>query len=111
MSNGSSQTFGFFGMLWRLALAGAIVLALSAAGGYYAVVRIMEKQETTAPDLLTLPVEEAFTKASGLGFPILLEKRESTDLLQEGRVLAQRPSPGASVKEGATMRLTIATRP
>jgi serine/threonine-protein kinase len=111
MSNETKAPYGFLGLLWRLALAGVIVLGLSGAGGYLAVVRLMERQESTAPDLLTLEVEEALQQASDKGFSVILEKREPTNLLESGRVLAQRPAPGTNVKVGSTVRLTIATRP
>jgi beta-lactam-binding protein with PASTA domain len=100
--------YGFFGLLWRLMLGGVIVLGLSGAGGYYAVHHLVQTPEELAPDLLTLELEAALARASDGGFPIIVERREVTTLLEPGRVLAQRPLPGAWVKQGSTIRLTVA---
>lgn len=105
------QPFGFFGLLWRMALGATIVLGLSGAGGYYAVHHLVESPEEQAPDLLTIDLREALEKASAAGFPVIVEKREATTLLDAGRVLAQRPAPSAWVKAGATIRLTVAEKP
>jgi beta-lactam-binding protein with PASTA domain len=105
------QPYGFFGLLWRMALGAVIVLGLSGAGGYYAVHRLVESPEDQAPDLLAIDLREALDKASAAGFPVIVEKREATTLLEPGRVLAQRPLPATWVKQGATIRLTVAEKP
>ncbi|CAN5303294.1 hypothetical protein BH09SUM1_BH09SUM1_11020 [soil metagenome] len=112
MSSETDKTpFGFFGLLWRLMLCAAIVLPLSAAGGYFAVKKLVQTPELQAPDLLTLPVAEAVDRASAQGFPVFLEKKEPTDLMAAGKILSQRPAPGAWVKEGSSIRMTVAQKP
>lgn len=103
-----TMDYGFFGLLWRLGLAGLIVFALAGAGGYIAVERMLPVEESLAPDLLTLPVEDALEKASSAGFPVMIDGRERSNLVAEGAVLSQRPTPGTMVKNGAAIRITIA---
>ncbi len=103
--------FGFFGLLWRMTLGAVIVLGLSGAGGYYAVHHLVETPEAQAPDLLTVELLAAVDKASALGFSVIVEKRETTTLLEPGKVLAQRPAPDTWVKQGSTIRLTVAEKP
>jgi beta-lactam-binding protein with PASTA domain len=105
------KVYGFFGLLWRLALAGALTFGVAAAGSYVAVERLVRRGEVQAPDLLTLPLEKALNKASSEGHPLLVEAREKSDLLEPGGVLSQRPQPGTWVKEGAVLRVTVALKP
>jgi len=102
--------YTFWGMLWRLVLAGGLVLSASAAGGYVAARHLIETPEVQAPDLLKLALPQALERASGEGFSVILEKKEPTSLLPAGQVLSQRPAPLAWVKEGATLRLTVAEK-
>ena len=104
----TTMNYGFFGLLWRLSLAGVVVFALAGAGGYFAVERMLHVEEALAPDLLMLPITEALDKASGAGFPVILEGRERSNLVPEGAVLSQRPGPGTWMKSGATIRVTLA---
>jgi beta-lactam-binding protein with PASTA domain len=103
--------YGFFGLLWRMTLAAVILFGIAAVGGYVAAERLIRSPEAETPDLLTLDLKDAVSKSSAVGFPVMLEKREATDLLQEGKVLAQRPLPGTMAKTGAAIRLTIAAKP
>ena len=104
------QPYGFWGLLWRLTLAGGIVLGASAAGGYAAAKSMIEAPETQAPDLLTLRLNEAVEIASQQGFSVILEKKEPSTLLEAGRIISQRPAPQTWVKEGAILRLTVAEK-
>lgn len=108
--NTARGPYTFFGLLWRLALAGSLVLSTAAAGGYYAAQHLIEAPEAQAPDLLTMPLPEAVERASAEGFAVLVEKRESTDLLEPGRVLAQRPMPSTWAKVNSTIRITLSEK-
>lgn len=105
------QPYGFFGLALRLVLLAAVLGGLAAAGGYFGVKVLVETPETIAPDLLTLSFEEAALAAAEEGFPVLHDGRESSSVLAEGHVLAQRPAPGEIVKEGTTIRLRLASPP
>lgn len=107
----SGQLYGFFGMLWRLALAGLLILCMAAGGGYLLAERLIQKPETETPDLLSLNLDSAVKKASKEGFSVFVAKTEATDLLKPGLVLSQRPSPGASAKAGAAIHVTVAAKP
>lgn len=100
--------YGFFGLLWRFSLVAMVVCSLAAAGGYYAVERMMSVEEALAPDLLTMQLAEAVDKASEAGFPVMIEGRERSNLVEAGAVLTQRPLPGTWVKSGAIIRVTLA---
>ncbi|MDX2177878.1 MAG: PASTA domain-containing protein [Candidatus Sumerlaeia bacterium] len=104
-----SQTF--FGLLWRMVVAGSLVFALAAGGAYFGVERMIRAPEADAPDLLTLGLDEALREASARGFPVRIEAEEPTGLLASGRVLSQRPLPGERVKAGAVVYLTVAAPP
>ncbi len=103
--------YGLFGLIWRLGVAGFLSIGLGAVACYFAVQYIVVTPEESAPDLLTMELVEAVEKASGKGFSVQIEKNESTDLVEEGRVLSQRPTPGTIVKVGSTIRLTVASAP
>ncbi|MCC6548253.1 PASTA domain-containing protein [Candidatus Sumerlaeota bacterium] len=105
------SSIGFFGLFWRLALIGVILFSVTGVAGYITAERLIRTPETESPDLLTMELTDAVTKASSLGFSIIIEKKEPTTLLKEGHVLSQRPSPGSAVKSGSTVRLTVAAKP
>lgn len=111
MASRSRQPYGFFGLFWRLALAGMLVLGLSAAGGYVAVQQIVRAPEGLAPDLLTMPLAEAVEQSSDEGFALRLEKREASEVFEPGQIVSQRPTPGSLAKMGSTIHVTIAIRP
>ena len=107
----ASIIYSLWGMLWRLTLAGTVVFALTGAASYFVGRRILARQDVQAPNLITMSTDEALAKASAQGFSVLLDKREPSELLPEGHVLAQRPMPDQWVKEGACLRLTVAAKP
>lgn len=107
----ASIIYTLWGMVWRLTLAGAVVFSLTAVASYALARRILTREDVQAPNLVTLSAAEALEKASSQGFSVVLEKREPSELLPEGHVLAQRPMPDMWVKEGATLRLTVAAKP
>ncbi|MCC7390898.1 PASTA domain-containing protein [Candidatus Sumerlaeota bacterium] len=102
---------GFFGLFWRLSLIAVILFSVTGVAGYMTAERLIRTPETESPDLLTLELRDAVTKASSLGFSVIIEKKEPTTLLKEGHILSQRPSPGVAVKVGSTVRLTISEKP
>lgn len=108
MAETTPKVYGFWGLIWRMTLAGMLVLGASSAGGYFAVKHLVETPEVEVPDLLTLELADAMERASDEGFSLQLQEREATGLLAPGTVLAQHPSPGAPVKSGATIRVTLA---
>jgi hypothetical protein len=101
----------FWGMLWRLALAGALVFAMGAAAAYAAVVRLVRTPEVEAPSLVTLPVEDALRDASRAGFSLRVSGEEPSTVLPAGRVLSQRPAPGEGVKAGAVIHVRVSRTP
>ncbi len=107
----SSTTPGFFGLLWRMTLAGTLVFAFAATASYLAVERMIRTAEDDAPDLLTLPLNEAVERASNGGFPVRIGAHEATLILSPGRVIAQRPNPGQRIKQGATIMITLSEEP
>ncbi len=102
------KPYTLFGLLWRLIVSGAIVFGLAAGGAYFAAEQLIRTPEREAPDLHALTLEEALRSASGEGFSLRLDGEEGTGVLEPGRVLTQRPAPGTWVKEGSTIRVTIA---
>lgn len=111
MARTEPRTYGFFSMLWRLALAGVFLFGMAGAAGYFAVVHLVRTPETQAPDLLTLSIEDALRTASEEGFAVRIAKTEATTMLGPGRVLSQRPAPGDPVKNGSIVNLTISAEP
>lgn len=111
MGSRRSKQYGFFGLLWRLVAAGALVLGLSAIGGYYAVYYLVRAPEMDTPDLLTLPLEGAIERASDEGFAVRIVEHEQSTALAPSHVLAQRPSPRMKIKRGGTILLTLSAAP
>lgn len=103
--------YSAFATIWRLALGGVFVFALSGAAAYYISERLIERPEALTPNLVTLDLEQALEKASREGFPLIIDSREPTELLEEGRILTQRPSPEMWSKVGSAIRVTVASRP
>jgi len=110
MSTRSSKSSppGLFGTLWRLALVGGILFIAAAATGYGTVYHLVRTPEIQAPDLLTYDIERAVRTASDQGFSVRLAGTEDSGLLRSGEILSQRPMPGAWIKEGATIYVTVA---
>ena len=100
---------GFFGILWRLCLAGVLTFSIAAAGSYVAVEQLVRTEEVEAPDLLTMDAAAALRRASGGGFALIIEGSEPSTHLDPGMVLAQRPGPGTTVKAGSVIRVTVAS--
>ncbi len=96
-------------MFYRQLISGIIIFFIMAGISFGGVWYLVKTPETNVPDLLTLSLEEAVRKASNQGFNIRLENEESTDLLPPGHIISQRPEPGFPVKEGSTIRITLAT--
>lgn len=103
--------YSLFGTFWRLILGGAVLFAASGAGAYVLTDAIIRRQEKPAPNLVTLTIEQALDRASEEGFALRIERREGTELLDEGRILSQRPNPDMAAKAGATIRVVVATGP
>ena len=110
MSDDTRPT-GFLGLLWRMTLAGGIVFALAAASSYFAVENLVRTEEVEAPDLLTLPLEDAVRRSSTMGFPTRIGANEQTLILSPGRVISQRPGPGKRMKRGGTIVITLSESP
>ncbi|MCB2154750.1 PASTA domain-containing protein [bacterium] len=107
-SSDISSPPGLFGTLWRLVIVGVLLFGLAGVSGYATVRYLIQQPELQAPDLLTLDLRQATVHASQLGFSTRIAGEESSEVLDEGFVLAQRPSPGTWVKPGSTILLTIA---
>lgn len=102
---------GFLGLLWRMSLAGGIVFAIAAASSYFAIESLVRSEEVEAPDLLTLPLEDAVRRSSAMGFPVRIGANEQTLILSPGRVISQRPGPGKRMKRGGTLIVTLSESP
>ncbi len=102
---------GFLGLLWRMSLAGGIVFAIAAAASYLAVENLVRTEEVEAPDVLTLPLEDAVRRTSAMGFPLRIGASEPTLILSPGRVISQRPGPGKRMKRGGTILVTLSESP
>jgi len=98
---------GFFGTLWRMTLVGVILFCAAAVAGYATVHKLVKTPEVQAPDLLTMSAGEALAAASEEGFSARIGDTEASEILQAGQVIAQRPEPGAWLKPGATILLTV----
>ncbi len=106
-----SPSPGFLGLLCRMTLAGGIVFAIAAASSYFAVESLVRTEEVEAPDLLTLPLEDAVRRSSTMGFPMRIGSNEQTLILAPGRVISQRPGPGKRMKRGGTIVITLSESP
>ena len=108
MAAKKQKPLGFFGLLWRLALAGGLLFAAAGAAGYGVVYHHVKQPEVQAPDLLALSPKEALRKASAEGFRVRIAETREATAVAAGNVVAQRPLPGDWVKGGATIHLVLA---
>jgi beta-lactam-binding protein with PASTA domain len=81
-----------------------IVVALFSA--FIAMRLAIHGREVTVPNLAGLTIADASKKASSLGLRVNLENRFYSATAPPGRVLAQSPAPGSSVRREWAVRIT-----
>ncbi len=65
----------------------------------------------TAPELIGARPAEAYAAASRLGLRLAIEGRRHDPAVAEGRVCAQDPKPGASIKNSRALRVSVSLGP
>lgn len=96
------------GLRWAAgALLALAALAAAAWGGWTYLV----PHEVTVPRVLGTPLQQARERLETEGLAVRIAKGEYDDEVREGLVLAQRPSPGTVLREGATVVLVPSLGP
>jgi eukaryotic-like serine/threonine-protein kinase len=87
---------------------GGGVFLLVAAIAFMATLKIgMRASEVEVPDLTGRTVEESARAVSPLGLVVEVAQERHDDRVSSGKVLQQQPLPGASVRRGRRVRVTV----
>lgn len=86
-----------------------VILLLAMLGVAWYVNKMVTVPETKVPSVLNLSEQEATTKLTELGLLVGDVKREYKEGVNEGIVYDQSKPEGTTVKEGATIDLTVST--
>jgi len=97
----------FFNILF-----GALAMLMVALVSAFITMRLaIHGHEVKVPDLADLTISEASRKVSHLGLSLNLENRFYSPTTAPGRVLAQSPAPGATVRRDWAVRITESLGP
>ncbi|MGN1383535.1 MAG: Stk1 family PASTA domain-containing Ser/Thr kinase [Eubacterium sp.] len=92
----------------RRAIAAAVLIALLAVIGVFAVPKLMGSgNKVTVPDVTDMSYSQAKTTLSGRGLKIKKGTSIASDSIDKGKVAAQDPSSGEKVKKGSTVTVRL----
>jgi serine/threonine-protein kinase len=70
---------------------------------------VKKGSEIEVPDVVGLPMEEAILRLNEQGFEAVADERRPDTLLEEGRIIEQKPRPGSKVKKGRLVQLVVSS--
>jgi len=92
----------------RRAIAAAVLIALLAVIGVFAVPKLLGSgSKVTVPDVTDMSYSEAKTTLSGHGLKIKKGSAIASDSIDKGKVAAQDPTSGEKVKKGSTVTVRL----
>ncbi len=93
--------------LIRLALTAALVMGLIGGASYFIVKSYVGGPEVQVPNVLGVTVEEALEKAKTANLFLELDRREFSEAVGRGNIMAQAPAPGVKVKQRTPIRIVV----
>lgn len=84
-----------------------LVFGLVGAASYLVLKHYVGGTEVRVPALVELSLDEALEKLNTPGLFLRLERREYSESVPQGHVVAQFPLPGVTVKKGTPVRVVI----
>ena len=94
--------------LFRSTLIVGILAGIAGVGAYWAISYLIRHEDPIiVPDLTGKEIVSVLEMLSQLGLHPKLEKREYSRTLGKNRVITQDPPPGAQIKKGRDLRLTL----
>ncbi|MBX7245168.1 MAG: PASTA domain-containing protein [Candidatus Sumerlaeaceae bacterium] len=104
-----SWVFGFWGLLFRMLLLTVLVLGLTAGIGYEAIRMYISTEQVVVPNVRGMKAENALEILSAKKLNLIRDRAEPTTLVAPGEIIEQKPQPGDTTKEGATVRVVISS--
>lgn len=92
-------------------VAGALFAVLALAAGAWGAWTYLVPHTLALPRVLGQPLEQARARLEAEGLVVRIAKGAYDERVPSGRVLAQRPSPGTELREGASVVLTPSLGP
>jgi len=92
--------------IFNLVLGALAMLVVALISAFIAMRLAIHGREVIVPNLAGLTIADAATKASTLGLSLNLENRFYSADTPPGRILAQSPAPGSSVRRAWAVRIT-----
>lgn len=91
----------------RIGVLAAVLATIAALSAYYTVRRSVAGRDVQVPDLTSLNVQEAgeLLKRSGLLLEPAAQRNDAR--MEEGRILAQDPPPGSSIKPQRKVKVVV----
>lgn len=96
---------------FNITLGALAMLAVALLSAFIAMRLAIHGREAEVPNLSGLSIADASRKASSLGLRLTLENRFYSPATPPGRVLAQYPAPGATVRRQWAVRVTVSLGP
>ena len=96
---------------FNITLGALAMLAVALLSAFIAMRLAIHGREVAVPNLAGLSIADASRKASSLGLRLTLENRFYSPATPPGRVLAQYPAPGATVRRQWAVRITESLGP
>jgi len=100
-------TFRVLLAAFRLVATTLLVLGLIGAVTYLTLKHYVSGREIKVPNICGFTVEEALEKLDPTGLFLNLDRREYSEAVPRGNVIAQFPSPGMKVKTGTPVRVVL----
>jgi len=98
---------GFILGLFRLAATTALVLGLTGAATYLLVRSYVSGPEVKVPNVCGATVEEALEKMKPSNLLLEMDRREDSEVVPRGHIIAQFPAPGMKVKAHTPLRVVL----
>jgi beta-lactam-binding protein with PASTA domain len=100
-------SLSFLRFLVQLAVTTVLVFALLAAVSYFTLRHFIARQEVQVPNLVGLTLEEGLTRLKPLDLALILDKKEYSDIVSKGEILAQYPYAGTRTKIGNAVKVVV----
>ncbi len=96
---------------WARRVAGVLLAVLALGAAAWGALTYLVPQVVAVPRVLGQPLEQAQARLEAEGLVVRIAEGRHDETVPEGRVLAQRPGPGAELREGATVLLVPSLGP
>jgi beta-lactam-binding protein with PASTA domain len=104
-----SVIFGFFGMIFKMAIVTALVMGICVLIGYESIRVYVKTKQVTVPNVKGMRMEDAVDILSPKKLSLVKERAEPSGLVAPGEIIDQHPLPGTTAKESATVRVVVSS--